>query len=101
MYVAEFFNPYWNDAQPMKKPQSFTKYLRQTLIFMSNSALRGKFNFCFSGYFYYDWQKFDSGGGRELGSNSMKFWDFPDISFFVWTLFFVFYIYMKYNIIKI
>ena len=20
MYVAEFFKPYWNDAQPMKKP---------------------------------------------------------------------------------
>ena len=20
MYVAEFFNPYWKDAQPMKKP---------------------------------------------------------------------------------
>ena len=43
---------YSNDAQPMKKPQSFTKYLRQTLIFMWNSALRGEFNFCFSGEFY-------------------------------------------------
>ena len=52
MYVAEFLNSYSNDAQPMKKPQSFTKYLRQTLIFMWNSALRGEFNFCFSGEFY-------------------------------------------------
>ena len=27
--------------------QSFTKYLRLTLVFMQNSTLRGKFNFCF------------------------------------------------------
>ena len=29
--------------------QSFTKYLRQILVFMQNSALREKFNFYFSG----------------------------------------------------
>ena len=28
-----------------------TKYLRKTLIFIWNSALRGKFNFCFQGIF--------------------------------------------------
>ena len=28
--------------------QSFTRYLRLTLVFMWNSALRGKFNICFS-----------------------------------------------------
>ena len=28
--------------------QSFTKCLRLTLVFMQNSALRDKFNFCFS-----------------------------------------------------
>ena len=29
-------------------PQSFTKYFRQTLVFMWNSTLRQTFNFCFS-----------------------------------------------------
>ena len=33
------------------KLQSFTKYLRLTLIFMLNSALRKNFNFCFSKVF--------------------------------------------------
>ena len=42
-----------------------------------------------------------SGGGQALGNNSMKFWDFPDISLFVWAFFCVFYMYMKCNIIKI
>ena len=28
--------------------QSFTKYLRLTLVFMLNSVLRKKFSFCFS-----------------------------------------------------
>ena len=31
-----------------KKLQPFKKYLRQTLVFMRNSALREKFNFYFS-----------------------------------------------------
>ena len=31
--------------------QSFTKHLKQNLVFMWNSALRKKFNFCFSGDF--------------------------------------------------
>ena len=31
--------------------QSFTKYLRLTLIFMGHSALREKFNLCFSRVF--------------------------------------------------
>ena len=30
--------------------QSFTKYLRPNLIFLSNSALREKLNICFSGF---------------------------------------------------
>ena len=37
------------------KLQLRTKYLRQTLVFMWNSALREKFNFCFSGVFCYYW----------------------------------------------
>ena len=32
--------------------QSFTKYLRLTLVFMWNSALREKFKFCFSRAFW-------------------------------------------------
>ena len=36
-----------------KKLQSFTKYLRLTLVFMLNSALREKFNVCFSRVFCY------------------------------------------------
>ena len=31
--------------------QSFTKYLRLTLVFMWNTALREKFNFCFQEFF--------------------------------------------------
>ena len=38
------------------KVQPFTKYLRQTLMW--NTALREKFNFCFSRDFYYYWQNF-------------------------------------------
>ena len=34
------------------KLQSFTKYLRQTLVFIWNSALQEKFNFSFGGDFY-------------------------------------------------
>ena len=35
-----------------RKPLSFTKYLRQTLVFVPNSALQEKLNFCFSRDFY-------------------------------------------------
>ena len=34
------------------KLQPRTKYLRQTLVFMGNSALREKFNFDFQGVFW-------------------------------------------------
>ena len=34
------------------KLQPFTKFLRLTLVFMLNSTLRKKFNFCFSRVFY-------------------------------------------------
>ena len=36
------------EAKKCFRRQSFTKYLRLTLVFMGNRALRGKFNFCFS-----------------------------------------------------
>ena len=32
--------------------ESFTKYLRLTLVFMQNSTLREKINFCFSRAFF-------------------------------------------------
>ena len=38
-------------AQLCFQRQSFKEYLRQTLVFMWNSALREKFNFYFSGVF--------------------------------------------------
>ena len=38
--------------------QSFTKYLRQTLVFMWNSAVPKICNFCFSWEFYYYWHNF-------------------------------------------
>ena len=41
--------------------QIFTKYLTQTLVFMCNSALQEKFNFCFSGVFRWYWQNFHFG----------------------------------------
>ena len=55
--------------------QSFTNYLRQTLVLMWNKALLEKFNFCFSG-FSFSFRELD----WALSSNSMEFWDFTDIS---------------------
>ena len=45
--------------------QLFTKYLRLTPVSMWYSALREKFNFCFSTVFCYDWQNFHF--GRKTG----------------------------------
>ena len=42
----------WKRTCPGFVLQSFTKYLRQTLVFMWNSALPEKFNSCFPGDFY-------------------------------------------------
>ena len=62
--------------------QSFTKYSRKTLAFMWNCALRENFNL-FLKRSSLVLKKFPF---REeewaLGNNSMKFWDFPDISLF-------------------
>ena len=43
--------------------QSFTRYYRQSLVFMWNGALQERFNFCFSGDFYSCWQNFGFGVG--------------------------------------
>ena len=37
---------------------SLTIYLRQTLVFLRNRALREKFNVCFSEFFWQYWQNF-------------------------------------------
>ena len=43
------------------KLQPWTKYFRQTLVFMWNSALLEKFNFYFLAVFWYYWQNFHFG----------------------------------------
>ena len=39
-------------TQNLERLQSLAKYLRQTLVFMWNSTLLEKFNFCFSDDFW-------------------------------------------------
>ena len=63
--------------------QSSAKCLRQTLVFMRNSEIRESFDFYLSAFFLLESTKFlfweeDSA----LGYNSMKFWDFPNLSKF-------------------
>ena len=57
------FERVWGEleAKSCFQRQSLTKYLRQTLVFMWNSAIREKFNFYFSGDFCKYWQKFHFG----------------------------------------
>ena len=40
------------NSKIMSNQQSFTKHVRVTLVFMRNSGLRKKFNFCFSRVFW-------------------------------------------------
>ena len=56
MCLKEHPRPNLKVFQYCLQRQSFTKCLRQNLVFMWNSAQREKFNFCFSGEFY--WQNF-------------------------------------------
>ena len=51
----------------VKRPfvPSFTKYLRKTLSVMWNSTLQEKFNYWFSGDFYWCWQNFHFGRRTE------------------------------------
>ena len=58
--------------------QSFTKYFRITIVFMSNSVIRQKFNFYFLRVFCFSfWQE-----DWELVYHSIKLRHFPDISWF-------------------
>ena len=66
------------EAKNCFQRQSFTKYLKQILVFRWNSALREEFNFFFSGVLVSIkkisfWRK-----NWALGYNSMKFLDFPE-----------------------
>ena len=81
--VASFFISIYGHitSSKTKKLQPFTKYLRLTLVFMQNSALQEKFNFCFSRVFCWYQQKFSFWQEDwALGYYSMKFQDFPNIS---------------------
>ena len=61
------FEAVWGELESKKSSQReyITKDLTLTLVFMSNSALRKKFNFSFSRVFWYYLQKFNF--GREDG----------------------------------
>ena len=60
--------------------QSFTKYLRLTLVFMQNSALREKFNFYVSVVFLSINKIFILQEDWALAYHSTRFRQFPDIS---------------------
>ena len=47
------FEEFWGelDSKKVFQSQSFTKYVRLNLVFMWNSALWEKINFCFSEFF--------------------------------------------------
>ena len=60
--------------------QSWTGYMRQTLVFVWNSAIRENFNFYFQQFPTGIGEFWVWGEGWALGYNSMKFWDFPDLS---------------------
>ena len=60
--------------------QSFTKYLRQTLVFIKTAHYGKSPISVFQEIFTSTDKMFSSGGG--LGNNSLKFLDFPDISYF-------------------
>ena len=83
-WFSSYFRSLWSIHQFHSLSYYITicpKYTRQTLVLVWNSALREKFNFNFSTVFLIALTEFSF---REvdwaLDYNSMKFWDFPDIS---------------------
>ena len=70
------------EAKYCLRRQSWPKYFRQTLLFLWNSTLRGKFNFYFSRIFSYYWQNFNFGSKTEhqakILSNFEIFFIFPN-----------------------
>ena len=76
--------PSFRNIPPFATNQPFTRYLRLTLVFMWNSALREKFKFLFFKSFLQVLTKFSFWPEDwALGYHSMKFRHFPDIS---WVL---------------
>ena len=71
--ISQIFN-ILNYSSMACQLQSFTGYLGQALVFLSNSALRQWSNFCFPGDFCWCCEAFIPGGGDyALGNNSVKF----------------------------
>ena len=63
--------------------QSSSKYRRQTLVLLWNSALQEKFNFYFSTVFLLVLRKFSFWEeDSAIGYNSIKWWDFSNIAYF-------------------
>ena len=54
------FEVVWSELEAKNcfQRQSFTEYLRQTLVFVWNSTLQEEFHFYFPGHFCYYWQNF-------------------------------------------
>ena len=75
------FGEIWGELEAKKclQRQSFTKYLRLALASMSHSALRKKFNFCFSRAFLLVLKFSFCQGNWALGYHSMEFGQFPPI----------------------
>ena len=65
---------------PSLGPQSVTGYLRLTLVFVWNGALREGFNCYFSGFFARIYKIFILAGGLGTRLSSVQFGHFPNIS---------------------
>ena len=81
-YIDWFFFPRTKIPFAGYETQSWKRYMRQTLVSLWNSAIRKNFNFIFffSSFLlgsknFWVWRK-----DWALGYNSMKFWDFPNLS---------------------
>ena len=87
---GESYSVKWKKVEQLlclESPQSWAKYLRQTLVFMWNSALREKFNFYFFRSFLLVLTKFSFWKNDwALGYNSIKFWNYSDFPNFLSSL---------------
>ena len=82
IFLSTFFTySCYLNSKPGCSLQSFTTYLRQTLLSIWKSALRVKFSFYFSGDFCKYWQNFYF-GSRSKHQTTRSFWDFSDVSLF-------------------
>ena len=65
LYLYYWLNISFSDLEFHQRDelQSLTKYLRQTLVFIWNCALRERFNLCFSGVLCLCWRNIHFWGG--------------------------------------